>query len=105
MERLGITLKCLVIPWDQTVIPITPHDVVQLTADVADAPRGPGRSGSYGRQPGGASITRRHDCFQRHVAGALDGPFVILFQQDSAHKAGDGGLIWEEAASSQILFS
>ena len=80
MEQLGITLKCLVIPWDQTVIPITPHDVVQLTADVADALRGPGRSDSHGRQPGGERVTRRRNCYQRHGPRSLDGSFVVLFE-------------------------
>jgi hypothetical protein len=35
--------------------------------------------------------------FQRHVAGALDGPFVVLFEQDRADEAGDGVLIGEDA--------
>ncbi len=37
------------------------------------------------------------DGFQRHVASALHGPFVILLQQQCADQAGDGGLIGEDA--------
>jgi len=62
-------------------------------ADVADAPAGPGRSSSHGRQPGDGSITPRRDCFH-----SLHGPFVVLFARDSAHKAGDGGPIPEDPA-------
>ena len=35
--------------------------------------------------------------FQGHVAGALDGPLVVLFEQDRADEAGDGGLVGEDA--------
>ena len=37
------------------------------------------------------------DGFQRHVAGALHGPFVVVFQEERAHQAGDGGLVGEDA--------
>ena len=36
-------------------------------------------------------IAGRRDGFQRHVVGALHGPFVILFEQDRADEAGIGG--------------
>lgn len=34
---------------------------------------------------------------QRHVAGALDRPFVVLFEQDSTDEAGDGILVGGDA--------
>ena len=37
------------------------------------------------------------DAFRRDVAGALNGPLVILFEQDSPDKPGDRGLIGEDA--------
>ncbi len=37
------------------------------------------------------------DSFQCHVSGALDGPFVVLFEQDSSDQAGDRLLVWEDA--------
>jgi hypothetical protein len=33
------------------------------------------------------------DGFQAHVAGALDGPFIVLFQEQCADQANDGGFI------------
>lgn len=30
------------------------------------------------------------DAFQRHVAGVLDSPFVVLFESSGAYEAGDG---------------
>lgn len=38
-------------------------------------------------------IAERHDGFQRHVAGALCGPLVILLKQQGADQYGDGLLI------------
>jgi hypothetical protein len=35
--------------------------------------------------------------FQADVAGALDGPLVVLFEQDGTDEAGDGGLVGEDA--------
>ena len=37
------------------------------------------------------------DGFQAHVAGALDGPFVVLLQQQRTDQAGDGGFVGEDA--------
>ena len=42
-------------------------------------------------------IAERGDGFQGHVAGTLDGPFVILFEQQGADEADDGGLVGEDA--------
>jgi hypothetical protein len=35
--------------------------------------------------------------FQRHVAGALDDPFVVLFQEDCADEPDDGVVVGEDA--------
>ena len=42
-------------------------------------------------------MAERDDGFQAHVAGALNGPFVILLQEQGADQAGDGGLVGEDA--------
>lgn len=46
----------------------------------------------HGRQHDDGIIAERGDCFPCHVAGALQGPFIILFQQDSADEPPDIGL-------------
>ena len=33
----------------------------------------------------------------RHVAGSLDSPFVVLFEQNGADEAGDGVVVGEDA--------
>jgi hypothetical protein len=38
-------------------------------------------------------VAHRGHGFQRHVAGALHGPFIVLFEQDGADKPGDGGFV------------
>lgn len=60
-------------------------------------PLGPGRSGYQGRQADGVTIADRGDAFQRHVSGPLDGPFVVLFEQNSSDKPLDGGFVGEDA--------
>jgi hypothetical protein len=40
---------------------------------------------------------QRSDGFQRHVAGALHGPFIVLPEQDSADQAGDDIFVGEDA--------
>ena len=57
----------------------------------------PGWSGGHGWQLDDGIIAERGDGFQGHVAGALDGPFIVLFQQDGPDEAGDGGLVGEYA--------
>ena len=49
-----------------------------------------------GKLMSGSSAYRR-DGFQRHVAGALDGPLVILFEEQRADEADDGLAVWEDA--------
>ena len=41
-------------------------------------------SGGHSGQPDKRMFAQRSDCFQCHIAGALDGPFVVLFQQQGA---------------------
>jgi hypothetical protein len=36
-------------------------------------------------------------CFQRDAAGALDGPFVVLLEQDRADESDDGGFAGQDA--------
>lgn len=44
-------------------------------------------------KPTMGSSPRGRDGFQGHVAGTLDSPFIILFEQDGADHAGDRGLV------------
>ncbi len=37
------------------------------------------------------------DCLKVHVAGALDGPLVVLLEEDGPDETGDGGLVGEDA--------
>ena len=55
------------------------------------------RSACHGGQADEGIIAQRGDGFQRHVAGALDGPFVVLFEQEGADEADDGVLVGEDA--------
>ena len=41
-------------------------------------------------------IAQWRDCFQTHVASALDGPLVVLLQQQGADQTGDGILVGED---------
>ena len=52
-------------------------------------------SGGHGGQADDGIIADRRDCFQRHVAGALHSPFAVLFEEDGADEACDGGLVWD----------
>ena len=47
-------------------------------------------------------MAQRRNGFQRHVAGSLHRPFVILFQQDSAHQPDDGGVVGEDTDSAAV---
>ena len=42
-------------------------------------------------------IGDRSEGLKGHVAGALDGPLVVLLEQDRANQSGDGGLVGEDA--------
>ena len=54
-------------------------------------------SGGHGRQLDKGIVAQRCDGFQGHVAGALDGPFIVLFQKDSPDEADDGLVVGEDA--------
>jgi len=54
-------------------------------------------SGCHGGQLEDRIFAQWSDRFQGHVAGALDGPFIVLLEQDGADQAGDGVLIGEDA--------
>ena len=54
-------------------------------------------SGCHGWQADDGIIAQGRDGFQGHVAGALDGPFIVLLEQDGADEADDGGLVGEDA--------
>jgi hypothetical protein len=50
-------------------------------------------SGGHSGQADDGLIADRRNCFERHVAGSLDSPFVVLLKQDGADEPGDGGLL------------
>ena len=54
-------------------------------------------AGCHGGQADEGIIAQGCDGFQGHVAGALDGPLVVLLEQDGADEADDGGLVGEDA--------
>ena len=54
-------------------------------------------SGCDGWQADGRIIAQRRDGFQAHVACALHGPLIILFEQQSSDEADDGSLVGEDA--------
>jgi hypothetical protein len=56
---------------------------------------GMGRAGSACDcgQVDGWIIAQGSDCFQGHVAGALDRPFVVLLEQDGSRETHDGVLV------------
>jgi hypothetical protein len=45
----------------------------------------------------GSIIAGLGDALKGHVAGSLDGPFVVLLEQQSADETGDGGFVGEDA--------
>ena len=56
----------------------------------------PDRSSGQIGQPDQRIIADGGNAFQSDVAGALDSPFVILFEQNGADQADDGGLVGED---------
>src|ERR1700722_18877416 len=58
---------------------------------------GPGWSDDHCRQSDDGIIAQGGHGFQRHVAGALDRPFVILLQKDRADEPDDSLVIWKDA--------
>mgnify|MGYP001094792610 FL=1 len=43
------------------------------------------------------TMPRVSDAFQRHVAGALNGPFIVLFEQQRTDETHDGVVVGEDA--------
>ncbi len=60
-------------------------------------PAGPVWSGGQGWQTDGGIIAEGGDGFQGHVAGALDGPLIALFEQDGPDQARDRCFVGEDA--------
>jgi hypothetical protein len=52
-----------------------------------------GGSAGETRKADDGIVAERCDGLLRHGAGALDGPFVVLLEQDGADEACDGGLV------------
>src|SRR4051812_12752935 len=61
-----------------------------------DPRHGPGRSGCHGWPADERIIAHWCDSFQGDVAGSLDGPFIVLLEQDRAHEPGNGGFVRED---------
>ena len=57
----------------------------------------PAWSGCHGGEADDGIIAQECDGFQGHVAGSLNGPFVVLLEQDGAHEADDGLFVGEDA--------
>src|SRR4051794_10306500 len=58
---------------------------------------GESRAGQLAIEADVGIIAQRRDGFQCHVAGALHGPLIVLFEQDRADEANDGILVGEDA--------
>lgn len=54
-------------------------------------------SNSEGRQADDGIIADQSDAFQGDVARALEGPLVILLEQDRADETGDGSFVGKDA--------
>ncbi len=76
---------------------IVPLGVVLLGAGPGDFRRGLEWSDDHCGQSDDCTIARGGHCFQGHVSGALDGPFVILFEQDRAHEPDVGVVVGKDA--------
>ena len=71
--------------------------VQQWRGDPRGLRLGPGRSGGQDGQADEGIIADGGDAFQGHVAAALDGPFVVLLEEQSADQAEDGVVVGEDA--------
>ena len=56
-----------------------------------------GRSVGHGWQADGGRIAYRADGLQRHITGALGGPFIGLLEENGADQADDGVCIGKDA--------
>src|SRR5271170_6301264 len=59
--------------------------------------QGPGWSDDHSWQSDDGIIAQGGHGFQRHVTGALDGPFVVLLEEDSPDEPDDGVVVGENA--------
>ncbi len=58
---------------------------------------GPGWSDDHGWQSDDGIIAQGGHGFQRHVPGALDGPFVVPFEEDSPDEPDDRRVVGKDA--------
>lgn len=70
---------------------------VSLARSRINFPVRPGWSGCHGRQRDEELIAQLRNAFQCHVAAPLDGPLVVLLEQQGADETRDGILIGEDA--------
>ena len=76
---------------------IVSRGVRSLEAGHGDFRREPDGSDDHGGQSDDRIISQARDGFQRHVAGALDGPFVVLLHQDRADEPDEGVVVGKDA--------
>jgi hypothetical protein len=95
VRRLGTTSSC----WSKSWRRIVSRAWCIWRRGTAFWRHGPGGSAGDWREAHGRIIAQRGDGFQRQVAAALDGPLVVLFEQDGADQTGDGVLVWERCRS------
>ncbi len=60
-------------------------------------PAGPVWSGSQGWQTNGSTLAEWGDGLKGYVAGSLDGPLVVLLEQEGADEARDRRLVGIDA--------
>jgi hypothetical protein len=68
-----------------------------LELGLGDFRRGPDWSDDHGGQSDDRIIAQGRHGFQGHVSGSLNGPFVVLFEQDGSDKPDDGVVVWKDA--------
>jgi hypothetical protein len=75
---------------------IRSHGVVSLAARRRVLRHVPGTPSRHVGEADDGLIADGGDASQRHAAGALDGPFVVLLEQDGAYQTNDGRLVGED---------
>ena len=72
--------------------------MVKERGNTRDHRRGwPDRSCRHGGQQDDGIVARCGDGFQRHVAAALNGPFIVPFEEDGTDEADDRFVVGEDA--------
>jgi hypothetical protein len=84
--------RCPVVRWDRV-----PRRGVTGAVGHRVRRQEPGRSAGDSRKADSGIIAQRRDGFQCYVAGPLDGPFIVLFEQDRAYEANDRVFVGEDA--------